>query len=353
MNRNEDKTGSALNRHKMRRLFNYQVPSNFVGTEVENRTYTIVDPYNSSEATMFKRLVAVTRNALYEEPSSGGPVTPTDQVLITFEDYAVGPISDSGAATIQFGWSGGAAQYFTNDGDDDEAITTVKAYEGTKSWCFSSSLYNNPGEGSPFTPALALETGAVDETAFNTALFGKCIRSTFYFNAEAANEKSVIKIYNGSYAGDDRTGLNVNIRKLGGGIQITSFTFSGGNFSEIELVNSLAYDTWHKVEVTVLYDPNPPNDTFTYRINDGVGQDVLSWPNVWRIDISNNFAPSYGTRLAFGTTGDPGPICFDNILIEDVTSELTQGGQNLESNNSQNSTKTLQTLVIIDPSGNI
>lgn len=321
MNNNEDKSGSALNRYKMRRLFNYQTPSNFIGTEVENRTYTIVDPYNSSEATMFKRLVAVTRNAVYEEPSSVGPDIPTDQVLITFEDYAVGPISDSGTTTIQFGWSGGAQIYFQNDSTDDEAITTAKAYEGTKSWCFSLSLYGNPGQGSPFTPALALETGAENETEFNTSLFGKCIRSTFYFNAEAANEGSVIKIYNGSYAGDDRTGLNVNIRKLAGGIQITSYTFSGGSFSEIELVNSLGYDTWHKVEVTVLYDPDPLNDTFTYRINDGIGQDVLSWPNVWR--IANSFAPSYGTRLAFGTTGVPGPICFDNILIKDVSSELT------------------------------
>ena len=350
MNRNEDKSGSALNRHKMRRLFKYEVPSNFIGTEVKNRTYTTVDHYNSSEATMFKRLFAVTRNAVYEEPSSGGQVTPTDQVLITFEDYALGPISDSNTNTIQFGWSGGAQTYFQNDSTDDEAVTNAKAYEGTKSWCFSLALYNNPGQGSPFTPALALESGAPDETAFNTSLFGKCIRSTFYFNAETANEGSVIKIYNGSYGGDDRTGLNVNIRKLAGGIQITSYTFSGGSFSEIELVNSLAYDTWHKVEVTALYDPNPLNDTFIYRINDGVGQDVLSWPNVWR--IANSFVPSYGTRLAFGTTGVPGPICFDNILIEDVTSELTQGGQNPALAAPPPPT-TLQTLGSIDPNGNI
>lgn len=347
MNRNEDKSGSALNRYKMRRLFNYQVPSNFMGTEVENRTYTIVDPYNSSEATMFKRLVAVTRNAVYEEPSSTGPVTPTDRVLITFEDYVVGPISNSETNTIQFGWSGGTKQYFINDSTDDEAITTEN---GTKFWCFSSSLHGNPGEGSPFTPALALETQAENEEEFNTSLVGKCIRSTFYFKAEAANQGSVIKIYNGSYAGDDRTGFNVNIRKLAGGIQITSYTFSDGSFPEIELVNSLDYGVWHKVEVTVLYDPNPLNDTFIYRINDGTGQDVLSWPNVWR--IKNGFTPSYGTRLAFGTTGVPGPICFDNILIEDVSSELTQGGQNLASTDSISLT-TLRTLTDIDPSGNI
>ena len=350
MNRNEDKSGSALNRYKMRRLFNYQTPSNFVGTEVENRTYTIVDPYNSSEAIMFKRLVAVTRNAVYEEPSSTGPVTPTDQVLITFEDYAVDPISDSSTNTIQFGWSGGAQTYFQDDSRDDEAVTNTKAYEGTKSWCFSLALYNNPGQGSPFTPALALETQAENETEFNTSLFGKCIRSTFYFNAEAANEGSVIKIYNGSYAGDDRTGFNVNIRKLAGGIQITSYTFSNGSFPEIELVNSLGYGAWHKVEVTVVYDPDPENDTFTYRINDGTGQDVLSWPNVWR--KHNNFERSYGTRLAFGTTGVPGPICFDNILIEDISSELTQGGQNLALAASPPLT-TLRTLENIDPSGNI
>lgn len=349
MNRNEDKSGSALNRYKMRRLFNYQVPSNFMGTEVENRTYTIVDPYNSSEAIMFKRLVAVTRNAVYEEPSSAGPVTPTDQVLITFEDYVVGPISDACGNTIQFGWSGGASQYFINDSTDDEAITTEN---GTKLWCFSSSLYGNPGVGSPFTPALALETQAENETEFNTSLFGKRIRSTFYFKAEASNPGSVIKIYNGSYAGDDRTGFNVNIRKLAENIQITSYTFSDGSFPEIELVNGLGYGVWHKVEVTVLYDPEPLNDTFTYRINDGTGQDVLSWPNVWRIDLSNNFTPSYGTRLAFGTTGVPGPICFDNILIEDVSSELTQGGQNLASTDSISLT-TLRTLTDIDPSGNI
>ena len=245
-----------------------------------------------------------------------------DELFIGFEDYLVEPISQSANNVIQFGWSGGQNTYFTNDTTDNETIVNTLAFNGTKSWFTGNSqLYGNPGIGSPFTPALKIESEAADETAFNEAIKGKTVCSIFYVYANSSdgvNDGSLLKIYNGSYQGDDRTGFNINITKSAT-LTATTYTYdiNTNAFTEISL-GSLAYDTWHKFEVFATYaaDGDPENDVFKYVVNSGTPEYILPWPNVWRKD--NSFTPVYGTRLAFATGTDPESGWYiDNISIID------------------------------------
>ena len=254
-----------------------------------------------------------------------------DEIIIGFEDYLVEPISQSANNVIQAGWSGGVNTYFTNDSTDNETIVNTRAFEGSQSWFTGNSqLYGSPGIGSPFTPALRLETEAADETSFNTSLRGKTFCSIFYVYADSTdgtNDGSLLKIYNGSYNGDDRTGFNINITK-GASLTATSYTYdiNTNAFTEVPL-GTLAYDTWHKFEVFITYaaDGDPENDVFKYIVNDGTPDYILSWPNVWRKD--NSFTPVYGTRLAFATGTDPESGWYiDNISIKDPPTPQTVPG---------------------------
>lgn len=226
-----------------------------------------------------------------------------DSMYINFEDFTVGPISNK--TSIQGDWSGGSQTYFGNDEDDDETIVNTVSYEGTKSWFTGDvQLYGNPGTGSPHTPKLQIEDTAVDETTFNTNLRGKTYNAKFWFYSPSADDGdgSTLKVYNGVYQGNDRTGFNVNIKKTAGAITVTTFGYDSGSFPETTLTDSLSYDTWHLVEVVVNYDADgdPTGDVFTYKINGGSPTVVQSWPNLWRLD--NSFTPTYGTQIAFGET---------------------------------------------------
>ena len=198
---------------------------------------------------------------------------PTDRVYIDFESFAVAPISNSAGMSIQGGWSGGAQPYFQNDTTDDETIVnTLSVAPDSQSWFTGNvQLYNNPGQGSPHTPKLLIESGAASEAAFNTALRGKTYKAKFWFYSPSANDGdgSILKVYTGVYQGNDRSGFNLNIKKAPAALTVTSFSFVGAVFSEVTLETNLAYDQWHFVEVTTQYaaDGDPDNDVFTYQFN--------------------------------------------------------------------------------------
>ena len=309
----------AMIKHKMRRVYNYNVRNNVNQLQVKKQGQS----FNSSFITTFNKCIAI--NKQFIKPTEI-IVVPEDKIFINFEDYTLGPISNSTGGTIQGGWSGGSQPYFQNDSTDDEQIVNTLSYSSPNSWCINSSLYGNPGTGSPFTPALNIETNSGDETSFNTDIRGKTFNYSFWFYGENTGVGSTTKIYNGSYQGNDRTGLNINIWKEGGGIRVSTYSYDtgSGNFPETNLATNLAYDTWHNIGVQVTYaaDGNPNNDVFIYTINNGIPQTVLSWVNVWR--QANTLPLSYGTRLAFATSSNPEGIYFDDILIElDTTSQTS------------------------------
>lgn len=265
------------------------------------------------------------------------PPPPTDKILIDFENYVqLLPLSDSTFNLIQptncvdppciEDWSGGSAgpayprTFFTNDSTDEETVTNAEAYSGTKSW-YLKNVYGSPGAGSPFTPPLKTEWQSTDETDFYSKIPGSTYTASFWFRSEAAaDDGSLIKVYNGTYNGSDRTGFNINIQNDTGGIRIFTFTWDGVSFPQIDLATGLAFQTWHKIEVNVQYsaDGNPDNDVYTYKVNGGAGQVVNSWINIWR--KSNGFDPEYGTRIAFAGSGNTTGFYIDDICYEFVAS---------------------------------
>ena len=246
----------------------------------------------------------------------------SDRVYENFESLTLNPISDSSSMSIQAGWSGGSQTYFQNDSTDDETIVnTLSVAPGSQSWFTGNvALYGNPGTGSPHTPRLAIESGAVDENAFNLALRGKTYNASFYFYSPSANngDNSTLKVYNGTYQGNDRSGFNLNIKKANAALTVTSFSYDpiGNAFNEETLETNLAYDQWHFVQISITYDAggDPNNDQFTYEFNSsGTVHTTLSWPNVWRVAPSQGFAPVYGTRIAFGESNHVSGWYIDNI----------------------------------------
>ena len=305
-----------MTNYKLRRVFNYCVKSDVNQKQVKKRGKT----FDSSYISAFKKCVAINRANLKCEDVI---IMPEDRIFINFDDYDLGPI-DNGI-TQQGGWSGGArAGFINNDDPPYEKIVNEIYYSNNQSWCLGGrNMYGSPGEGTPFTPALNIETNSVDETAFNESIKGKTFHYSFWVNAADTGvdptAPRAISIYNGSYQGDDRTGLNINIVKEVGGIRIFTYSFiaSPESYPQNNLATDLSYNEWHNVKASVTYaaDGDPENDVFIYTINDGTPQQVLSWINVWR--KANPFPLSYGTRLKFaGNNTDPSGIYFDDILLE-------------------------------------
>jgi len=308
-----NRSSLALTNYKLRRTFNKCVKSNENQLQVKKTGKS----FDSSVITAFRKCVAINKvNVECEEII----IPAQDRIFINFDDYNLGPIDDNGIQ--QGGWSGGAQTGFTNNDPPYEKIVNTISYISDKSWCLGGkNMYGSPGQGTPFTPALNIETNSVDETAFNESIKGKKFNYSFWVNAADTGVPTAISIYNGSYQGNDRTGLNINIEKQVGGIRIFSYSYDNGSYPQNELATGLEYDKWHKVEASVTYaaDGDPENDVFIYTINDGTPQQVLSWINVWR--KANSFPYSYGTRLKFaGNNTDPSGIYFDDILLEVETS---------------------------------
>ena len=145
-------------------------------------TYTAEDIYGNTTTAAFNITVTDDEAPVFAGGASGG----------NDEDYALAPISDSGSGTIQEGWSGGAQTYFQNDATDDETVTDAEANSGSNSW-FYTDAYNNPGQGSPFTPDLGYAQADLANQTYTVEL---------YFKAESlTGDGAVHRIYNGSEAG--------------------------------------------------------------------------------------------------------------------------------------------------------
>lgn len=239
-----------------------------------------------------------------------------DTMTIDFEDYSLGPISNSDGGTIQYNWSGGAQPYFTNDSTDNEEIVTNNSCGGSKAWKLSN-VYSSAGQGSPFTPMTQYQAGFSDAVSFNSDIVNRRVRTEIQFTPEASSgDGSTINIYNGSYSGDDRTGLNLYLTNLSGGVSITSYTLKNGSFLLTQIANNLPYGQCHKIVIDVCYNIDPNLDKFIYIVNDGLPQEILSWPNVWR--VANSFIPSYGTWLKFAS----GPSNVSGFIIDNIKIEV-------------------------------
>ena len=219
----------------------------------------------------------------------------------SYNYFALGPISNSSAGTIQGGWSGGAQPYFTNDSTDDETITDSIFYSSPYSWYLGKNpLYGIPGQGSPFTPKLPIETNAINETAFNSEIITRqfTYKFRFYVKSDGSGDGTQrAVIYNGSYAGNDRTGFNLYLTNNYNSVSVDSYSYGGGTFPFNNIATGLTVNEWHNIEINITYDADPENETFLYSVDGATPVNVLSWVNVRR--KANSYTYSYGTRMAF------------------------------------------------------
>lgn len=223
-------------------------------------------------------------------------------VMIGFEaseGYVLGPLSDSDTAQIQAGWSGGAQTYFTNDSTDLEQVVNTEAHSGSNSW-HAARFYGSPGQGTPFSPSLGLPIGTGPGTTFTAELWFKA--------GHATGDGSRQSIYLGSYAGNDRTGFNVNLVNdaSGNGLHLHTFEWDGSSFPNTVFSSNLDRSAWHKLSISATFHATDPTlDSYTYTVNDVDTFTGGSWPNPWR--VSNSFTPVWGDTLKFADgNGDNG-----------------------------------------------
>lgn len=215
-------------------------------------------------------------------------------------------------------WTGGADLYPTNSSTSDEQVTNTQAYEGVQSW-YIKNVYSSPGKGSPFSPKPIPQINAATEAAFNNIINGSTVETIFYFKTEQTSgpgDGSTINIYNGDYAGNDRTGYNVYLENNSTtGVRVYTIGYGGGTFPRSDIATNLAYNTWHKVKISVTTDTsNPLNDQFEYSVNDGPINTTRSWVNEWR--LANGFSPVYGMWLKFAGSGNTTGFYIDNITVK-------------------------------------
>lgn len=243
--------------------------------------------------------------------------------------YILGPISDKNLGTTTNNWSGGSDDHFhqqhsTEDPDTNggtfvggnyyETVTDTEANSGTQSWKLMGLVYGNPGTSSPHTPSLGLPTDTGPGTTFTLE---------FYFKSKEAQADAsfaTFKIYQGTYAGNDRTGFNINIQNNADnakGLNIITYGYdNNGSFPITTLAEGLSRSDWHKVKVVYTIDSGgvPTADTAVYTINDGTGISVNPWSNQWR--VANDYTQAYGDNVAFGggAQATTSGFYFDDII---------------------------------------
>ena len=274
-------------------------------------------------------------------PYAWPPVPPTPVCVYTtipgaglaidFNNYNLGPISDLDTTTLQVPgsaltqWSGGTyPSYFTNDSGDREEIAQHPYCATDKAWKLTQ-VHPSPGQGSPFSPYTVFENNIGSEADFIQALNEKRVITTLSFASEQPGNGNgnytSVNIYSGSYKGDDRTGFNVYLTQTATGIEISSYTYTEGQFFLVTFVQKFAYETCHTLTISATYDVNDSSkDVFLYSINGGTPVEILSWPNVWRDD--NGFTRSYGTRLKFSANNThPNNSAF---FIDDINTNVQE-----------------------------
>lgn len=230
-----------------------------------------------------------------------------------------------GVLAGQDGWTGGAQAGFTNDDYDidnddgtygDEKVTTADAHGGTQSWRYSRG-YGSPGQGTPFSPPLSGTVGAPGAGAdYDT------MTATLWFKpVNPAGDGSTVSIYQGTPAGNDRTGFNVYLESTASGVDVGTYRWTTTYVWE-DIVTGLALDEWHSLDIDALFTDDYANDVITYTVDKGMAGEVSStgnsWPHPWR--EANGFVYAPGNSLKFAA-GQDGEAAYKGFYFDDITYE--------------------------------
>ena len=232
----------------------------------------------------------------------------------------------------QDGWSGGAQATFTNDDYDldngngtygDEKVTTADAHSGLQCWRYSRG-YGSPGEGTPFSPALDVTTGAPGSGAD----FDTMIATLWFKPVDSAGDGSSVNIYQGTPTGDDRTGFNIYIESTATGINVGTYRWNG-DYDWEDIATGLTLGAWHSIDILAKFTDDYVNDQITYTIDKGTAGEVSStgntWTHPWREANSYDYVPGDSLKFAAGSDGDTAykGVYFDDIHYEAVPEPAT------------------------------
>jgi hypothetical protein len=220
--------------------------------------------------------------------------------------YALGSLDG------QHGWNGGIGGFVNNE-SGAEAVTTADSYSGERSWRYGRG-YGSPGQGTPYSPVAATVGRPSSGAAGDVAIL------RFAFRAVVPGDGSLQSVYLGSVARNDRTGMQLSLRNLGGGVDLAMSRMSGvGCNTESVVLSTVSGATWHTVEMRSQLHEDVDLDVTTY-IVDGVeiGREV-AWPMPWRVCNGFDYTPGSSIKLMSTSPNTP---AFSGFYYDDMSLQV-------------------------------
>ncbi|MCP3979258.1 MAG: hypothetical protein GY716_08020 [bacterium] len=184
----------------------------------------------------------------------------------------------------------------------DESVTDRDAFAGLRSWRYSRG-YGSPGPGTPFSPTQATTVGLPGTGDVDT------VKVSFAFKpVDAAGDGSTQNVYDGTTAGDDRTGGHIYLTSTPSGVDLHMFTLADlgdpDSFLPVDLVTGLDPTLWHTVEMTTVHGAGGDATlTLTTYVIDGVNYgSFMPWPDQWR--VLKGFTPPEANAVKWAADQD-------------------------------------------------
>jgi hypothetical protein len=232
--------------------------------------------------------------------------------------YVLGPLDG------QNGWNGGnPCGGFVNSGPGDADVVNTVTHTGCQSWYYKKG-YGSPGCGTPFSPVVA----SVGALQYGTQGNQSVIKLSF--KPAGPNDGSQITVYEGSVNRDDRTGANLYIQNVAGGLvrlYMYSYDATTDAFIPHEL-GTYPATSWNTVEMITDYPATNPSDGTTwgstkYYVNGTLVGTYVTWMHLWRFD--NGYAYSPGSSIKFQNASNN---VGDGFYIDDVSMTVNNTSNN-------------------------
>ncbi len=225
----------------------------------------------------------------------------------------------------QNGWNGGNGG-FTNYSPGDADVVNTTVHSGTQSWYFKKG-YNSPGQGSPFSPVVASVGALANGASGNQSII------EFSFKAAALNDASRITVYEGSVNRDDRTGANIYVENMAGGlVQLYMFRSDDdgpmNDYSALENIGTYPANAWHTVKMVTDYPVTNSMDRTTWGTTKYYVDGVLTftettWTHWWRFNHGFAYTPGSSTKWTNNNAGAGFYIDDVSMIVNNTVSNTT------------------------------
>lgn len=260
----------------------------------------------------------------------------------------------------QNGWNGGIGG-FTNYTAGDADVTNSVAHSGSNSWYFKKG-YNSPGQGSPFTRNVASAGAPGNGAAGNQSVI------ELSFKPAVLNDGSRITVYEGSVNRDERTGANLYIENIGGGM-VSLYMFRSDNdgpnndYAVQENIGTYPANVWNTVKMVTDYPATNNSDRTTwgstkYYVNGVLVFTETSWMHWWRYQHGSAYVPGGSIKFTNNNAGagfyiDDVSMVVNNTLTNQVVGTFSAGFEvnNQTTQTASNLTAGTYDVIVTDNNG--